>query len=571
MKALQNYLSKTPRDHAFLLYGSWGAGKTHQWNQFSRTLDGLAVITISAAGLQTREDLDQALFQQSIAPPPGSPEGILKEAGTVLGRAALRWVKIEPKDITFRADLTPGKTVVCIDDVERFRGDFSILFGFVISLLDADKIHVILIADDERAAESTAYAKYKERIVASYAHVTPDITNFVENELKAIVDQPTREALLRHSKEIAEGFIEWKFTNLRTVRATIDELQSIVEAAQPNKSTYLNVRPLLSALAFWKKSVAVNAATAPLIARAFKAEHINYLVAAQHREDRGAENEPAKNVIDQGFEKDSAYWGSSEELAKLARGLDADRAAIVADFELAVVELPPEPHYILKRYWAFEQSSVTEAGESLIKLLSSLEFKSTDELYAAYRSLHNAARERIIPNSEDDVINLALEAISKCSPENVHAVDIDDYIGMDGVLSHEVVNALRALSGRIEEHVSAVEKEDSINQLLTRGELTSDNMLKPIFASVNPAYFVSRLVDLPPTTVHQVAVAVSAKMRLNGGRGVFAEEAEFARTAAELLNEHVPDAETLTPHQAQLRVISTQLQRFAAIAEERTH
>lgn len=112
----------------------------------------------------TLEELERALFMASIKDLGSS---LLRETGTVVGRAALRLINVDPDDIKLKADVRPGKTVVCIDDLERFGGNFRILFGFIVSLLDDANLHVVLIADEERALKHLDdYATYKERIIS---------------------------------------------------------------------------------------------------------------------------------------------------------------------------------------------------------------------------------------------------------------------------------------------------------------------------------------------------------------------------------------------------------------------
>src|SRR5690606_38329600 len=129
----------TPR-YACLISGEWGAGKSYFWRHYAAEIQeqGFAPVTFSVAGLHSTEDLERAFFQASIS---DSWAGPLAETGTLLARAALRFVKIDPNDIKVKAAVLSGKTVVCIDALERFGGEFKTLFGFIVNLVDDDNLH----------------------------------------------------------------------------------------------------------------------------------------------------------------------------------------------------------------------------------------------------------------------------------------------------------------------------------------------------------------------------------------------------------------------------------------------
>lgn len=151
---ITQYLSTPSPSYAFLLFGEWGAGKSFYWRHYRNTRfpPGRHDITFSVAGLMTLEELERALFMASIK---DLGTSLLRETGTVVGRAALRLINVDPDDIKLKADVRAGKTVICIDDLERFGGNFRILFGFIVSLLDDANLHVVLIADRNLGSECT--------------------------------------------------------------------------------------------------------------------------------------------------------------------------------------------------------------------------------------------------------------------------------------------------------------------------------------------------------------------------------------------------------------------------------
>jgi hypothetical protein len=111
MQPLFDYLSAPPNRLAILLDGAWGVGKSFAWDAFARAHLhelNLTQICFSVAGLQTAEDLDRAIFQAAVKFNKGGMGELVGETGTIIARAALRWVKIEPDDIELKADLRAG-------------------------------------------------------------------------------------------------------------------------------------------------------------------------------------------------------------------------------------------------------------------------------------------------------------------------------------------------------------------------------------------------------------------------------------------------------------------------------
>ncbi|USJ01060.1 KAP family NTPase [Xanthomonas prunicola] len=217
MKQLDLYLQGPQPGYAMLIGGSWGVGKSFVWQRYARQLEEITPITISAAGLQTAEDLERALFQASISDLGPKP---MIELGSVVGRALLRVVKVDPNDIKLKADVTGGRSVICIDDIERFAGDFNVIFGFVVNLIDVNGVHCVLIADEERANErfKNEYGKYKERIVGKTIVLQPNIHDFCDQVIKGFANQQVREAMLAGAERLVALIEGAKLRNLRAVR-----------------------------------------------------------------------------------------------------------------------------------------------------------------------------------------------------------------------------------------------------------------------------------------------------------------------------------------------------------------
>ena len=223
-------------------------------------------ITFSVAGLITLEELERALFVASIQ---DWGPGLLQETGTVVGRALLRWVKVEPQDIKLKADVRPDHTVICIDDVERFGGDFKVLFGFIVSLLDEAHLHVVLIADEERALALPGYRDYRERIISRAFDVAPAVEDVFQGVVNGYSNDRVRAAILE-TKAYALSLFEQKcLTNLRTIRAILDEINAILSGMQWPQGKTASLMKLFSAITFHAMAVSKDPSNAALVNRTF--------------------------------------------------------------------------------------------------------------------------------------------------------------------------------------------------------------------------------------------------------------------------------------------------------------
>lgn len=245
MEKLKRYLDTRDPRCAFMITGQWGAGKSYWWRDFcaqierSRALpySGSASaktrplpkpICLSAAGLNCREDLENALFVSSAK----WTSNAFVKVGGIFARAMLRNGGVDPSEIKIRADISNHNAIVCIDDVERFSGDYREFFGFVIDLLDLHGSHVILIcAEESMSLHPVAYSEGRERVVGDSWRVRVDAQELVDSVVNGLAPSQGLNHLKTARGDLAQIFqlsgVQNRRLAIAAIRAIRDRLDDV--------------------------------------------------------------------------------------------------------------------------------------------------------------------------------------------------------------------------------------------------------------------------------------------------------------------------------------------------------
>ncbi|QNH15037.1 hypothetical protein HEP74_00150 [Xanthomonas sp. SS] len=538
MEPIKRYLIAPPSGHAILLNGPWGSGKSYQWEQFSQTLEeiGREPITLSVAGLKSQEQLESALLQASLS---GLGNEAMREAVTVIGRALLRAVKIEPDDIKLKSDFSSGKTVVCLDDVERFAGDFPVLFGFIINLLDRARIHCVLLADEKRAVEKFGkdFRVSKERIIGRTVAVTPNFVSFSAEVVRGLADQVTRDLLMRHIDYIEILLSLCGASNLRTVRYFIIEAASMITEIRPVEQS--DIRPLLSAVCFWTFSASRDAAELEVAANVFRIGGMD--VAIQMNMNRNNASDAADDIVtraalllqDSGLEGEGATWPKSPAFAALIGGGEADVAMIAEDFALHAVESSSQARALQATLNGYSQMSDVELQSAIVEARALIQ-RGMDgdlvELFELYRTLRHFRELGFIAETEEDFDRQMHAAFSNYDASRITC----DEAGLDFLLEHQgasglpVWDVIRTLADRIEAQSVDDRKRELLAQLAdpskeVPGLIESEGM----FTGLDPNAYAIELIAGAPMTTDRLSKAIRKAYRVSNVKSYLQSEAPF--------------------------------------------
>ncbi len=544
MQAIDAYLRNVPPGYALLLSGPWGAGKSFFWSHYSSNLSGLRPITISAAGLQSSADLEDALFTASIAPLANS---LLGETSAVIGKALLRVVKIDPKDISFKADIAPGKSVVCIDDVERFAGPFSALFGFVVNLLDASGIHCILIADEGRAvAQLGTYADYKERIVGKTIVVTPTVSVFCDEIVKGFSDAQSRRVLGAGLEQLVGLITGAKLVNLRTVRFFLTELEAIVREIPEDAAGRVMSSSLPSAVLFWSAAIARSPDNARLVERAFQGD-VGLVISMvrmnrsenAHLPPDGSSDEVGRlsSLLDELGLADAAYgWPESKTLISIARGSEFDPMSLVEDFHLRDGgSVTIDDLELLRHHYEHSDSDVQEAVTRLRAAAIDGAPAVLMRFFQIFRTINYLAEIHITSFTPEEWIEDVLTTMRywRDHPDKLESGEFEAWPGHYSSDEKLVIDEALEVSESVKRLDQRRYREAAIEGLLTGVGYHPQDRLQVIFAEETDAgSFLTKLKASGAPAIQRVSSLFRSHLGVINAARFVGVEARFARQLA---------------------------------------
>lgn len=239
---LKDYLKNKNLEHAFLIRGPWGSGKTHFINHFIDQFDSKEqkLIRISLFGLKSLLEIDAQIFQ-TLHPILGSKPAklvgnILKGAVSVGFRMDLYGDKKDETSTNFKLDkldlssLGIGVTsdiVLIFDDLERTEISIREILGYVNFMIEVTQVKVILIANEEALLENEdarkIYLKFKEKVIGKTFEVANDVEKIVISFLKG--------TSFKNSQNLKSLLIELhtisNCLNLRIIKQAIYDFQYV--------------------------------------------------------------------------------------------------------------------------------------------------------------------------------------------------------------------------------------------------------------------------------------------------------------------------------------------------------
>jgi hypothetical protein len=565
--SLDAYLSSVPCGYAVLLSGPWGVGKSFFWRRYQAKVISefdLTPITVSAAGLQNSEELERVLFQASIA---NYATPALREFTGVIGRAMLRVVKVDPADIKLKAETTGGRTVVCIDDVERFAGDPKTLFGFAINLLDESGLHVILIADETKVDE--VFNEYKERIVGKTVRVEPDLGKFCDEIICGFSDRRTRDFLLQESSVLVDYLREKGVSNLRTVRAILIELELILRNVRQS-SALLNLSGLLGAITFYTIAVGRSAANIKLVEKAFSTAELGVALAMYER--KGGEDDDSVlgqllNLLEElKFVDDSYGFPESKAFINLVGGRAVDYQQLANDFALIS---PPsnnttaDPLAMLQHYRDLDDVQLREQIERLSSELFDGAPADLARVFESYRILYWLSKNSLLSDSPDVLTEKAVDLVSKLEPSTLTATDLEFWTGPYDGNEQKVISALQGVerkSAECRQLLARHEQRDSI--LLGSGPLP-EAVHAPFFVDSDPEEVFSILNSQKNIGIARLQSIFRKRLRIVNSPDFVGEDRNFAIELSSLIEQRVDKTSPVPIKSALLIELAEILKNFA--------
>ena len=571
MEHLDRYLSSPPPGYALLLTGEWGVGKTYLWRLYAESLGrfGLMPLTISVAGLSNLEELDRAVLQASISRIGDQP---IREASSAIGRSLLRTINIDPDDLRLKSDLVSGRTVVCIDDLERFAGDLAVLFGFVMDLIERADVHCILIADESRASEKFEdFAETRERVIGKSVRLVPNVRRFVEQTVRELPKGSRRPILLANIELIVEIVQAAKIVNLRTVRYLITEIESILRHVGPAARHGADYKALFEAIAFWAIGASRDAISEQLVALAFKSPDLGIAFAISEVRDLDGEEADLLRVRrlieDVGMEERALHWPMSAQLVNLVEGSKVDYRELAREFGLGGERPEDDPLKELGKFRVLTDARVQELAEALRQDVVGGRVRSLGRIFAVFRSLLFLSSLDVVAIRPDELYTQFRDAVAALDAQQVDG-HVDFLFGAYNEFERQLLAEIGALSGKAGE-VSAAQRKLEFRTALLRGDskvgLAAE--LYPVFEDADADAFLRELQVAPKGAVVATNTLFRRRLRIEGIQKHVRGDLRFARALAGLIREQVERRRPMPVRSVAMLELAATLDRFVASFE----
>lgn len=575
MNPLDDYLQGNPPGYALLMSGEWGVGKSFYWTRYSLELGrfNLTPITISAAGLQNMEDLERALFQASIS---GVGSNSVREAGTVMGRALLRFVNIEPDDIKLKAEVTGGRTVICIDDVERFSGDFSVLFGFIVNVIDGSGAHCVLVADESKALERfPSYQSYKERIVGKTVRLTPDPYSFCDRTIRGFADQSSRDILLGRVDDLVRLLGEKKVSNLRTVRFVLTEMDGVIRKLPEAFARDESLSRLLSAVSFWAISTSRNSSSARLISKIFESSELGVVISMRQasRARDASEPDEVDDLIallgDTKFSEEVHEWPQSQQFSNLVQGFSVDYSALAAEFGLMNVKDDHEEDFLscLNNYRELSDEKVQSCIQEAVTELMSGGIKNLGRLFELYRTLYWLSKRGVFSSPPDEWTSSVVELIDRYEPSVDVSEEVEFWMAPYDEEERRVISAVQSLAQRVKGVKQKALLASYRSALLSGHGEIPESVGSPLFEGLSAEAVFDEINAVGSSAILRVLRLYRGRMRVMNSPDFVGGDRDFSEAMADLIEERVEVIRPLSVQSSLMLELAENLRSFVRFVD----
>lgn len=239
LQTVLDYVRSPQTDHALLITGPWGCGKTYFWkNVLVPQLESLKspqrpqrILYASLYGVSDVKDIDRSLFVQSY---PGiNRKGVSRISRIVRGFVeALGYVDLAK--VNLRSLVKAKGAVICFDDLERTRLSMKEALGYINTFVEHEGAKTVILCNEEAITDEEArktYDKMKEKVVGASLPFQPDL----DVVFHTLIDEqkPRKEFhsfISQNAALVGQLFSRSETHNIRSLRRAIAAFGVIFEA-----------------------------------------------------------------------------------------------------------------------------------------------------------------------------------------------------------------------------------------------------------------------------------------------------------------------------------------------------
>lgn len=255
-----DYIKAKGTQHAILLNGSWGCGKTYFWRN---TLEKIAeknhfkTIYVSLNGISKIDDLNHQFFIKLIPFFTRNQESniikqVTKVLGNVLNKLSTNYFNTDLSEI-FEGVIIErfnfSEYIVCFDDLERCQIPVKEVLGFINNLVEHKNLKAIILANELEVEKSDGYERIKEKVIGRDLKFEPDIFSILPILFSRYKEKTDFYDFLTSQKDfIIEILVEYKQDNLRIISFYLDTLERIFPALNNIEAEHIREIVFFSAI-----------------------------------------------------------------------------------------------------------------------------------------------------------------------------------------------------------------------------------------------------------------------------------------------------------------------------------
>ncbi|HBF7094559.1 TPA: hypothetical protein KOU56_003644 [Clostridioides difficile] len=266
IKSIKEYIDDSIYNHAILIDGDWGSGKTYfVKNNLIKEIESYSnkkVIYISLYGIKATQDISNEISISIFDKTKGKKAKFIKKTKTILssgvkiGADILKNKGIDIlnlKDI-FEELLNLSKYILVFDDLERCNCNVNEVLGYINNFVEHDGIKVIIVANEKEIKSNESYKEYvkiKEKLIGITINYSPNLESttkqFIETHIK---DSKLKEMLLSKVQDFNKLAIEKEHINLRTYQFFISKVITLNKMLNIEQEIYNSVMKTILDYAF---------------------------------------------------------------------------------------------------------------------------------------------------------------------------------------------------------------------------------------------------------------------------------------------------------------------------------
>lgn len=245
-----NYIKTDKTQHAILLNGGWGCGKTYFWKYTLKKIaeeNNFKTIYISLNGISKIEDIKELLFIQLLNIKKDNDNSkfssILELSGSIANSLSKTFLQFDLSSISKGECISLfdlSKRIFCFDDLERCRIPTDEILGFINNLVEHRNLKAVVLANEGEIQTEEKYTRIKEKVIGrdlKFEIETRSILPLLFEKYDAGNDFGK---FLRDKQEfIKEILEECNETNLRTINFFLEILERIFPILKNTKEEYI--------------------------------------------------------------------------------------------------------------------------------------------------------------------------------------------------------------------------------------------------------------------------------------------------------------------------------------------